>query len=132
MDIPYISHPRKGKKLLVLDLDYTLFDYKLLSSDSIQGARPLASLFPAGAVYSLCCYRCLVGCAFLLSSLEICLLVSYSILLVLLEYARLIVVAQSRNDLSWTSSSPSCIHITISPSGRRYLIDNYEHIFFIS
>ena len=40
IDINFISPPRQGKKLLVLDLDYTLFDMKGNNEDFTQLQRP--------------------------------------------------------------------------------------------
>lgn len=38
--ITLINHPRPGKKLLVLDLDYTLFDCKGIAENVMELARP--------------------------------------------------------------------------------------------
>ncbi|EPZ33163.1 hypothetical protein ROZALSC1DRAFT_28039 [Rozella allomycis CSF55] len=43
--IQYINPPREGMKLLVLDLDYTLYDCKHGTGDPKNGLRPGVHLF---------------------------------------------------------------------------------------
>lgn len=45
LDINLINSPREGKKLLVLDLDYTLFDMKSKADNFEQLKRPLTDEF---------------------------------------------------------------------------------------
>ena len=54
-DVHLLQNPREGKKLLVLDLDYTLFDYKS-EGDVTQLRRPYLDDFLAGVYphYDLC------------------------------------------------------------------------------
>lgn len=40
-DINFINPPRKGKRLLVLDIDYTIFDCKVCSADIVWVNVPM-------------------------------------------------------------------------------------------
>jgi ubiquitin-like domain-containing CTD phosphatase 1 len=49
--INFINPPRHGKKLLVLDIDYTIFDMRMNGADYMQAKRPytdemLTALYP--------------------------------------------------------------------------------------
>ena len=47
--VKVMNEPRKGKKLLVLDIDYTLFDHRSVGEKGVELMRPYLHEFLAGA-----------------------------------------------------------------------------------
>ena len=64
IEITFINPPRPGKRLLVLDLDYTLFDMKTASDDFTRLKRPFTHRFLA-ALYPH--YELIIWCVHLLT-----------------------------------------------------------------
>lgn len=53
-----LNDPRPGKKLLVLDIDYTLFDHRSAAESGVELMRPYLHDFLASA-YEVICFICI-------------------------------------------------------------------------
>lgn len=54
-----LNDPRPGKKLLVLDIDYTLFDHRSAAESGIELMRPYLHDFLESA-YEVICFNCII------------------------------------------------------------------------
>lgn len=57
-----LNNPRPGKKLLVLDIDYTLFDHRSVAESGLELMRPYLHFFLESA-YEVSCFICIILCA---------------------------------------------------------------------
>lgn len=54
-EVKILNEPREGKKLLVLDIDYTLFDHRSAAESGYELMRPYLHEFLTSA-YQVCKY----------------------------------------------------------------------------
>ena len=50
-EVKVLNEPRAGKKLLVLDIDYTLFDHRSVAESGVELMRPFLHEFLASAYH---------------------------------------------------------------------------------
>ena len=67
-EVKKLNDPRPGKKLLVLDVDYTLFDHRSNAEKAVELMRPYLHEFLAVAYVD---YDIVIWCKFNLTTLEL-------------------------------------------------------------